>query len=298
MASDDFEIGLGRAVDPLVLAIDIGSTASRGSLYDALGRPVKPREKRPHAFVSTPDGTSVIDPDQVVDEVSQIISGLVDDAGNRPIAAVAMDTFASSLVGVDRRHRAITPCFTYNDSRCADQVAWLRDNADEQEIQDRTGCRFHASYLPARLRWLAETQHTVWRRATQWMSLGEYVYLSLLGHTAAGTSTAAWSGLLNRRSGRWDEPALELARIDPGKLSLIADPEQTLHASAGSTAHSRWRPLRGARWFAPLGDGYSSTLGVGTAPGGVVINLATSGAMRRLVDDPVGTDGLDVPTGL
>jgi gluconokinase len=29
------------AVDPLVLAVDVGSTATRGDVYDAAGRPVE-----------------------------------------------------------------------------------------------------------------------------------------------------------------------------------------------------------------------------------------------------------------
>lgn len=36
------------------------------------------------------------------------------------------------------------------------------------------------------------------------MSLGEYAYLKLIGTLAAGTSTAAWTGMLNRREGTWD----------------------------------------------------------------------------------------------
>ena len=101
------------------------------------------------------------------------------------IAAVAVDTFASSLVGVGAGGRAVSPCYTYADSRCAEQVAALRRELDEPAIQQRTGCRLHASYLAPRLRWLQATQPGAFAAATRWMSLGEYVYLRLLGTTAA-----------------------------------------------------------------------------------------------------------------
>lgn len=298
MASKTFEIGLSRMTSPLVLALDIGSTASRGSLFDATGRPLRPRAKTPHAFTTAADGTSIIDPDQVVDEVTGLITDLVDLAGDLPIAGVALDTFASSLVGVDAEGRAITPCFNYNDNRCADEVARMRAEADEDEIQARTGCRFHASYLPARLRWLARNFPERWESAAQWLSLGEYVQLRLLGDTAAGTSTAAWSGLLNRRTGQWDDWALELSGLAGAKLSPIADPDQGLRPARGSIARRLWPRLRQAHWFPPIGDGYAATRGVGTGLGSLVISLSTSGAMRLLVDDPIGGAGLDLPGGL
>lgn len=298
MASPSFEIMLGRARHPLVLALDVGSTASRGAIYDANGSPVRPRAKVPHAFTTRADGTSIIDPDQIVREVTQLIDQLVDLTVGHPVAAVSLDTFASSLVGVDAQGAAVTPCFNYNDNRCADEVALLRAEVDEDRIQALTGCRFHASYLPARLRWLARTEPATVATVTRWMSLGEYVWLRLLGDTAAGTSVAAWGGLLNRHTGQWAPAMLELAGITEDQLNRIADPADGLSPQKGSKARKLWPSLKQAHWCAPIGDGYAATCGIGDASGSPVISLATSGAMRMLVDDPVGTGGLDLPRGL
>jgi hypothetical protein len=80
MAAVASRVKLREAIDPLVLAVDIGSTASRGDVYDAAGRPVRGgREKVPHQFTTRDDGTSEIDPDQIVGEVQQIITALATD---------------------------------------------------------------------------------------------------------------------------------------------------------------------------------------------------------------------------
>lgn len=119
---------------------------------------------------------------------------------------MALDTFASSLVGVDADGNAATPCYTYADSRCAAQVDRLRAVLDEDATQQRTGTRQHTGYLPPRFLWLQETDPDAVARVRRWMSLGEYAYLKLIGTTAAGTSTAAWTGMLDRgRRGRRDE---------------------------------------------------------------------------------------------
>jgi len=84
MAASAGRVKLREAIDPLVLAVDIGSTASRGDVYDAAGRPVQGgREKVPHQFTTRDDGTSEIDPDQIVGEVQQIITALATDRRGR-----------------------------------------------------------------------------------------------------------------------------------------------------------------------------------------------------------------------
>ena len=41
----------------------------------------------------------------------------------------------------DADGRAVTPCYTYADSRCGQLVAARRREIDEAEVQQRTGCR-------------------------------------------------------------------------------------------------------------------------------------------------------------
>lgn len=287
-------VDLRDAVDPLVLALDVGSTASRGGIYDAAGRPVKGlRHKVPHAFTTAADGTSEIDPDAVVAELAEIVTAVATPSLTGRIGGVALDTFASSLVGVDADGDALTPCYTYADSRCAPQLAALRDELDEAAVQQRTGTRLHTSYLAPRLRWVRETAPDTFTRAARWLSLGEYAYLRLLGTTAAGTSTASWTGLLDRRTGAWDPELLAAAGITAGQLSEVRDPDQPLMPRNGVA--KRWPALADAVWFAPVTDGFASNIGAGaTDATTIAVAAATSGAMRIVVRGELP----EVPSGL
>lgn len=280
-----FSVELQDAVDPLVMALDVGSTACRGGLHDATGTPVRGyRHKIEHEFSTAADGTSVIDPDQVTEELTAILDlVLADPALAGRVAGVALDTFASSLVGVDDDGAAVTTCFTYADSRCVEQLAGLRAELDEPAALQRTGARLHTSYLAPRLRWLRETDPDAWERARRWMSVGEYVHLQLLGTARAGTATAAWTGMLDRRTGRWDEPLLLACGLDAAQLNPLADPHEPVPDVAASVAE-RWPVLEGAAWFAPVADGLSASLGTGgTDPSTMVVSAATSGAVRVLL---------------
>ena len=281
---ETFEVEPEDARAPLVLALDVGSTATRGAVYDATGLPVGKRVKERHAFTTGADGTSTIDPDQVCDEVGEVLTRLAERDHGVPVSGVAMDTFAASLVGVGADGRALTPCFTYADSRSAAQVGELRDRLDETVVQQRTGTRLHTSYLAPRLLWLRETQPDVVARVTTWMSLGEYVQQRLLGTTVASTPVAAWGGLLDRRTGTWDPEMLDACRTSPEQLSPVQDPGVPLPGVDAARVAERWPSLAAASWFPVIADGLASNLGTGAGDASSMgASAATSGAVRVLV---------------
>ncbi|MEU8612576.1 FGGY family carbohydrate kinase, partial [Actinoplanes sp. NPDC048791] len=285
MTRTDDDVTLDAALDPLVLALDIGSTATRGGVHDASGRRVHGlQHKVPHAFTVAPDGTSVIDPDQVTAEVEQVLDAVTGDLrlGTR-IAGVAMDTFAASLIAVDATGRALTPCLTYADSRSAGAVTALRRELDEHAVQQRTGTRLHTSYHAPRLRWLTATQPSIVAEAAAWWSLGEYILARLIGQPLAGTSTVAWTGLLDRRTGELDAELLAAAGIGPEQLCPPRDMSQP-----APSANPALRPaLAGAVWFPVITDGFASNIGAGATDATVLTAAtATSGALRVLLDGP------------
>lgn len=290
-----FSVPSDKAVEPFVLAVDVGSTGTRGAIYDAHGRPVlKTRLKVDHTFVTGPDGRSEVDPDHMVAQVSAVL-----DSAARPefagrIAAVAMDTFASSLVGVDADGNAVTACYTYADSRSAPDVEALRQVIDEDWLQQRTGTRLHTSYLPGRLRWLQRTQPDTFDLIHTFMTLGEYIWFQLLDVRGAAVSAAAWSGLLNRSTGDWDAELLARLGLDPGRLAPTRAPDRPFRTVSPRTTE-RWPALRGAVWFPVVPDGFAANIGAGaTDETSVGLSASTSGAMRVLVP---GNPGV-VPPGL
>lgn len=291
-----FAVEVDVALNPLVVALDIGSTGSRGCVYDASGLPLAGpngthRLKVEHRFTTGADGTSTIDADEIVAEVTQVLDTITSGIDGR-VAAVAVDTFSASLVGIDAAGQAVTPCFTYADSRCAQEVDELRGELDETQVQQLTGTRLHNSYLAPRLRWLARAGGA--RGVARWVSLGEYVHERLLGASAAGMSVAAWTGLLDRRTGTWAPLMLEAAGVGLENLNPVHTPAQVLRPVTPLVA-DRWPGLAAAVWLPPIADGYAANLGAGVDdPSSAVLSTATSGAVRVLLDEVPE----QVPSGL
>ena len=272
-------IPLDQARGPYVLGVDVGSTASRGGLYDASGRPVKGSKQRiSHEFRTGVDGASTIDADQVVEECRDVIDGVVAFAKDNDleIGAVTMDSFASSLILVSAQGTALTQCLTYADSRCAAYVGTLREDLDEEDYRARTGVRFHTSYHPARLAWLRQEHPEVWAKTETVMTIGEYVYFRLAGIEGVATSMAAWSGVVNLRGGGLDGEILAAVGADERLMQPVFDPDEPAYPQG-----TGWKRLNGVPWFHAVPDGWPSNIGPGAVDENTVaVAAATSGAMR------------------
>ncbi|MFC7376665.1 gluconokinase [Brachybacterium sp. GCM10030268] len=290
-----FNVPTDDAQGPLVVGLDVGSGGSRAAVYDASGREVAKRtHKEAHSFTVRDDGTSIIDPDQIVDEIRTALRTVLKGSLPGEICGIGVDTFASSLIAVDADGKALTPCITYADTRCHAQVATLTDALDIEALHERTGARLHSSYTVPRLAWLREEHPEVFARTAHFMALGEYVAFKLLGTPALGTASAAWSGMIDRRTGEYVPELLEAGGVDAEKMGTPLNPSDALPV-AGTPLAKEFPVLKGAVWLPVIGDGLAANMGIGALGTGIWgISTATSGAIRQLLDTEIQA----LPSGL
>ncbi|HYX50123.1 MAG TPA: FGGY family carbohydrate kinase, partial [Ktedonobacteraceae bacterium] len=192
---------------PYVLALDIGTSSVRALLFDSSGIAV-PNMLAQHTYAlnTSIEGEVSVDADMLVDRVAQCIDEVLAAAGSlvSNIKAVATDTFWHSLLGIDASGRPVMPLLTWEDTRPARAAAELRTQLDENAIHKRNGVRIHASYWPAKLRWLATAQPELFKRAAQWLSFGEYLHRQFLGRSVCSLSMASGTGMLVTHTCTWD----------------------------------------------------------------------------------------------
>ena len=289
MLREPLAIPLREARAPLVLALDIGTSGLRVFLFDARGRPILRCIAHADRPVRTSaDGEATVDADERVRAACGAIDAVLASAGRRAgdVAAVAASTFWHSLVGVDASGRPTTRVLTWADTRARGAAAALRREVDPLALHARTGCVLHASYLPAKLRWLREHEADAYARTRWWMSLGEYLYLRILGARRAGHGMASATGLYDQRARRWDRPLLSHLVLAEDTLSPIDDAPLTGMLPAFAR---RWPALTAVKWVPAIGDGACSNVGAGAiGRDTAALFLGTSGAMRVVyaTDDP------------
>lgn len=297
MQNRDGVVAPADATDPLVLAIDAGTSSVRALVYDAEGREVTGREvHRPYTVATTPDGGVTADPNFLVELVGSCLDEVMPEVmeAHRSVAAVACDTFWHSLIGVDGSGRALTQVLTWADTRAAGAAVELRSRLDEAAVHRRTGCVLHASYWPAKLLWLQQSNPDLMTKVEYWMSFGEYLYLHLLGERRVSLSMASGTGLFDQNKCDWDEELLEVLPLHGTQLSPIADYSDALSGLQSPFA-TRWPGLSAVPWYLPLGDGACSNIGSGGyEEERAVLMVGTSGAIRVVR----AIDRIEIPSGL
>jgi len=280
-----------------ILTLDIGSSSARTLLFGTDGREIPGFESHvPYQATTTEAGGWEIDAAELIGIVAQAIDPICSEMRARNIrpAAVALDTFWHSILGVAADGKAVTPVLHPFDSRSADAAKKLASRVDEARQHSRTGCVLHPSYPPAKLLWLSESHADAFRAATRWMSFGEYLFLELFGKAGCSTSMISASGLWDQNANAYDREMLDALPIKEEQLAPVDSMDQPQTKLSDRFAR-RWPELDGIPWFPALGDGACDNVGSGcTERDRYALMVGTSGAMRACAR----ADSIAIPTGL
>lgn len=280
--------------DPRVLALDIGTSSVRASIYDETLTAHRTIQLW-YRWRAAAGGTVEADPQRLLHHVAHAIDEVLAAEPAR-IEAVAIAAFWHSLMGVDADDRPLTPLLPWSDRRAGREAMELQRQLDEAATHARTGCRLHMSYWPARLLWFHKHQRDVFTRVVRWVAFPEWLERRWLGREAASASQASGTGLMQQDACRWDPQMLAASRIDHRRLAPItdADPDARLQPRLAA----RWPALAQARWIPAAGDGAMNNAGAGCVRRDrAAVMIGTSGAMRVLWAPKRG-ERVIVPLGL
>jgi gluconokinase len=294
---------VSQAVDraPLIVALDAGTSSVRALAFDSLGRVIDETEEQlPYALETTPDGGATFPAEPLFDLIVKAIDGVVARLGEAAarVAAVGSTSFWHSLMGIDAAGTPTTPVFYWADTRSSPEATALRTELDADAVWQRTGCRLHSSYWPAKLRWLQRTDPDAFRLTDRWLSFAEYA-LGRLCRDEAGAATicmASGTGLLDVHALIWDAEMLEVSGIGADRLSPLVNlgPPGCLAADFAN----RWPALANSHWFPALGDGACANVGSGAiGPARIALTVGTSAAVRMILPRPPDQPWV-VPRGL
>lgn len=269
------------ASGPLVLGLDVGTSAVKAAVFGPGGR-VGPVERRAVQTSIPEPGRAIQDPDALRDTVLGVLAAVVARVEGR-VDAVALSTAMHAVVGFGPRGTLATPLITWADDRAARQVAAWKRSADADFVHGRTGVPLHPMAPLAKLAWFATSDPATFARVALWADLKALVLWWLTGEVVTEFSSASGWGMMDIRSGAWDTDALGLAGVDETVLPAIATP--TTRRALLPDVADRLGIDRAVPIVLGGADGPLANVGAGALDPGVVgLSLGTSGAVRVVVD--------------
>lgn len=268
----------------VVLAVDIGTSATKAVLFDGQGK-VLSFARRPYAMPTPRPDWAEQDPAVVYPAVLEAIreAYAVRPAGCS-VDAVAFSAQWYSTMPVGDDDRALCPYLTWSDRRSAAIADGLRRSEAGRGIFQATGCPLDAIYPLSKIIWLRQSDLP--SASARFISIKEYVFRRLFGEYVVDWSMASSTGLFDIRKRDWCPEALGVAGIERNHLSTPVSPYQTFSRWAPEALASTGLP-QGIPCVIGAGDGVLSSVGVGAVGRGIAaVNVGTSAACRYLISTP------------
>jgi gluconokinase len=273
-----------NGVSDFILSIDIGTSATKATLFDTDAKQVAIVRK--HYPIHAPHkGWSEQEPKVIFDAVLGATREITDSlpASSR-VLGVSFSSQLYSVLAVDADGKALTNSLTWSDTRSAEIAQLISQHPEAQGIYQRTGCPIDAIYPLAKIQWLKENVELP-EKNTKFISIKEYVIFRLIGRFVADWSIASATGLFDIKEHHWDKTALSLLSITPADLSELVSPRHIF---------TKWNQeiidLIGLPPDTPLiiggGDGPLASIGVGAySSDTLAVNVGTSAAARLIISE-------------
>lgn len=278
--------------EPLVLAVDVGTSSVRAMAFDAaggiharvqIGYPVM--RLRPYHEEQDP----VLVRSSAYRAMRELLTSEAVDPGQ--IAGISFSSQMYSIIALDSDGRPLTNSLPWSDGRSEPQAEAMKKANGPMWLYPVSGCPMNSIYPLAKIAWMREETAEVFGMARRFASIKEFVTQPLVGEWVVDYSMASASGLFDIARHRWYGEALRAAGIEPSQLSTPVSGTKGFSLAEGS-------PLAGmglspdVRVFLGAGDGPLANLGSGASEiGAINIDLGTSGAARCTANAPVTDEG-------
>lgn len=261
-----------------IIGMDIGTTASKGALYQENGKKIA-ESTIPYPLIQEKVDQAEEDPQVIFDAVQKIIFDLSKKASGK-VKAISWSSQMHSLIGLGKNNQLLTNSITWADNRSREVVTAAKKSGLANSIYQRTGMPPHPMAPVYKLLWIKEKKPELFAQVQKWIGIKEYIIWRLTGKMMTDTTMAAGTGLLNLNNLSWDEDLLSQITLEKEKLPILDKPETVVGGIIPNYIqklglNDQTQIILGAS------DGYLSTIGVGVLNDkSFALNVGTSGAVR------------------
>jgi xylulokinase len=260
---------------PFVIGCDVGSQGTNAALYAADGELVASVYESYDVSFPNP-GWAEQDPDLWTAAVTSAVAALVAEVGASAIKGLSFGSQLDGMVVCDEAGRPLRHAMIWMDRRAEAQAAALAERISPADFYHHVGANLDSSHAVFKALWVRDEQPHLWKRAAQVMPPGSYVLRHASGVLAVDHSNASSLALLDPRSKKWSDAALDATGVDPAMLPELASGTDAVGTVTSAFAEATGLDP-GTVVAVGCGDEMAATLGAGVfAPGEVCDVVGTA----------------------
>ena len=279
---------------PLLVGLDIGTTAVKAGIYDSSGRVLAVAGQEYRIAHPAPDRAE-LDAETYWHATATAVRGALAAAGADAtrVRSLAVSSQGETVVAVDAHGRPLGPAIVWLDNRALAESRELALQFDDATVYDRTGVPSITPTWPAcKLLWWRRHEPDLFAGARRFLLVEDFLLHRLTGRYVTEGGVQSTSLLFDIRSGGWWDAMLDAVGIDAGRLPGIVRPGSVVGGLSTDAAEAIGLPP-GLAVVAGGMDQGAGAVGVGNVRAGMV-SESTGGALtlQASVDhhggDPTG----------
>lgn len=273
---------------PVLLGIDIGTTATKVSIADLDGT-VLAEQAAPCRVDSSRPGWAEIDARQWWDNVQALVPAVLRDAGVGPddVRAVGVSGMVPAVLCLDAAGQPLAPSIQQNDARAGREIEELRAQLVDAELLARTGSDLTTQSVGPKIRWLRQHRPEVVAGTDRICGSYDWIVTQLTGTRSTEANWALESGLWDMRTGDWAADVLRAAGVEASWLAPVKRSHDVVGEITPSAASATG--LRaGTPVTAGAADHIASAFSAGLVrDGDLLLKLGGAGDIMLSLSDPV-----------
>lgn len=217
--------------EPLILALDQGTTSTRAIVFDRHGRPQHTAGRNLRQYYPD-DGWVEHDPDEIFTASVEVLREAVEatERGLEAIAAIGVTNQRETVVVWEKATgKPIHPAIVWQDRRTAAMCERLRKAGHEARVTEVTGLLLDPYFSGTKIAWLLDNVPGARARAAAGELLAgtidTWVIWKLTGGKVHATdvTNASRTLLLDLRTQTWSEEMLSIFDVPAGLLPQVRD---------------------------------------------------------------------------
>ncbi|MFM2280976.1 MAG: hypothetical protein RLZZ444_3207, partial [Pseudomonadota bacterium] len=262
-------------IEPMLIGIDVGTTAVKAALFDSKGHAVR-QFAESYATAHLPPNRVEQHPEDWMRLVRDALSLLSDGLAPGQVRAVGLCSHANSHVFVDSDGRPLVPAIIWQDGRAAPEARELDAEISAEEKIGWWGAPLpiDASHVLSRMAWVKRHHPEIWS-ATRWvLAPKDYCIYHLTGEIVADPMTSF--GILDQDL----QPIGRLLDLVPGARERLA-PVMPVATVVGEIRAGM--PCAGVPMVVGTMDAWSGLFGTGTLADGEAMYLSGTSEIIGIV---------------
>ncbi len=271
--------------DPLLVAIDIGTSSVRTHLMDGEGVILK-TATRPVSLALGPDGSAEVDPRQIWQDVCLLLHEILDGVPPKRIEAVGLAS-ALGYIFVDRTGAPLSPALLWMDRRAVSEVQEISSRINPERLYQITGRGLDPEIFLAKLLWFRRHQPQNFKKIKTFIGIKDYVISRLTGVVGSDLTHATYTMLFDVNKREWSDEILRVFKIPRAILPKFKKAHEVAGKVASEAAIATGMPA-GIPVITGASDGTVGSLAAGVSENGAAVNVSgTSDVLMTTTSHPL-----------